>query len=222
MRTKPANISKAFIGRMVRNARTVKSMNVTKVGGKTARPGLYMCNACRKHFTVTVGTIFEDSKIPLNKWLLAFRLLNGGKKGFSAHELHRHLGITYKSAWFMAHRIREAMKDRRLARSAAPARLLRADETFVGGKKNRACPASVAPKKKVVTLVERGGRARSFHITNINAQHHPRRARDQRRPRVAPNDRRRPLLQADWPRVRRVMARRFTRAASMSRGEVHS
>lgn len=83
---------------------------ITKLEGKSTRPGVHKCKECEKPFTVTVGTIFEDSKIPLNKWLLAFRLLNGGKKGFSAHELHRALGITYKSAWFMAHRIREAMK----------------------------------------------------------------------------------------------------------------
>ena len=83
---------------------------ITKLAGKSTRPGVYKCNECAKPFTVTIGTIFEDSKIPLNKWLLSFRLLNGGKKGFSAHELHRSLGITYKSAWFMAHRIREAMR----------------------------------------------------------------------------------------------------------------
>ncbi len=84
---------------------------ITKLAGKSTRPGVYKCNECAKPFSVTVGTIFEDSKIPLNKWLMAFRLLNGGKKGFSAHQLHRSLGITYKSAWFMMHRIREAMKD---------------------------------------------------------------------------------------------------------------
>lgn len=88
-----------------------ESMNATKVGGTTVRPGVYMCNSCRRQFTVTVGTIFESSKIPLTKWLMAYRLLNGGKKGISANELKRHLGITYKSAWFLAHRIRETMKD---------------------------------------------------------------------------------------------------------------
>jgi transposase-like protein len=87
------------------------SQRATKVGGTTARPGLYMCNDCRKQFTVTVGTIMEDSKIPLNKWLMAYALINGSKKGFSAHQLHRQLGITYKSAWFLAHRIRETMHD---------------------------------------------------------------------------------------------------------------
>jgi transposase-like protein len=113
-------------------------INATKVAGKTARPGLYMCNSCRKQFTVTVGTIFEDSKIPLNKWLLAFRLLNGGKKGISANELGRHLGITYKSAWFMAHRIREAMNDE--------------PDSPLGGEGK---------------LVEREGHARSFHIATV-------------------------------------------------------
>ena len=76
---------------------------ITKLAGKSTRPGVRKCKDCAKPFTVAVGTIFEDTKIPLNKWLLAFRLLNGGKKGMSAHELHRSLGITYKSDWFMAH-----------------------------------------------------------------------------------------------------------------------
>jgi transposase-like protein len=79
---------------------------ITKLEGKSTRPGVYKCNDCTKPFTVTVGTIMEDSKIPLNKWLMAFALYNGGKKGFSAHQLHRQLGITYKSAWFLAHRVR--------------------------------------------------------------------------------------------------------------------
>lgn len=82
---------------------------ITTLQGKASRPGLYQCNPCHGQFTVTVGTIFEKSKIPLHKWLLAFRLMAGSKKGISAHQIHRTLGITYKSAWFMAHRIREAM-----------------------------------------------------------------------------------------------------------------
>lgn len=140
---------------------------ITKLAGKSTRAGVYKCNECAKPFTVTVGTIFEDSKIPLNKWLLAFRLLNGGKKGFSAHELHRSLGITYKSAWFMAHRIREAMKDDG-APLGGPDKVVESDEAFVGGKKRNRLSGKVAPKKKVMTLVERDGRARSFHIANIN------------------------------------------------------
>jgi hypothetical protein len=143
-------------------------MRATKVGGTTARPGLYMCNDCRRQFTVTVGTIFEDSKIPLCKWLLAYRLLNGGKKGHSANELSRMLGITYKSAWFLAHRIRESMKDDG-SPLGGPGKTVEADEAFVGGFKKKRLSGKVAPKKKVVTLVERdSGRARSFHITHVN------------------------------------------------------
>ena len=144
-----------------------ESMNATKVGGSTGRPGLHMCNACRKQFTVTVGTIFEDSKIPLNKWLMAFALLNGSKKGMSAHQLHRQLGITYKSAWFLAHRIREAMKDDG-SPLGGPDKTVESDEAFVGGFKKKRLSGKVAPKKKVLTLVERDGRARSFHITHID------------------------------------------------------
>ncbi len=141
---------------------------ITKLAGKSTRPGVYKCNECAKPFSVTVGTIFEDSKIPLNKWLLAFRLLNGGKKGFSAHELHRALGITYKSAWFMMHRIREAMKPVDPEPLGGPGKIVEADEAFIGGKKNRRLSGKVAPKKKVVSLVEREGHARSFHVANIH------------------------------------------------------
>ena len=142
---------------------------ITRLTSKTARAGLVMCNACRKQFTVTVGTIMEDSKIPLNKWLMAYRLLNGGKKGFSAHELHRALGITYKSAWFLAHRIRETM-DSGSSPLGGPGKIVEADETFVGGKyKNRAY-RETAPKKAVVTLVERHGRARSFHVAKVTGK----------------------------------------------------
>ena len=143
---------------------------ITRLTSKSARPGLHKCNECRKQFTVTVGTIFEDSKIPLNKWLMAFRLLNGGKKGFSAHELHRSLGITYKSAWFMAHRIREAMKADGDGPLGGPNTVVEADETFVGGKQRNRATRAVKPKKAVVALVERDGRARSFHVANVNAK----------------------------------------------------
>lgn len=141
---------------------------ITKLAGRSTRPGVYKCKDCEKPFTVTVGTIFEDSKIPLNKWLLAFRLLNGGKKGFSAHELHRALGITYKSAWFLMHRIREAMKPTDPAPLGGPGRVVESDEAFIGGAKRKRLSGKVAPKQKVVTLVERDGHARSFHVANIN------------------------------------------------------
>lgn len=91
---------------------------IAKGKGKAHRPGLYYCSACNGQFTVTVGTVMERSKIPLSKWLLATHLIGSSKKGMSAHQLHRMLGVTYKTAWFMAHRIREAMKDGRLCFTA--------------------------------------------------------------------------------------------------------
>src|SRR3954452_12262726 len=83
--------------------------NITKLQGKSHRPGLYQCNGCRGHFSVTIGTLLERSHIPLHKWLLAFHLLSSSKKGMSGHQFARMLGLSYKSAWFMAHRIRAAM-----------------------------------------------------------------------------------------------------------------
>lgn len=120
------------------------------------REGLYQCNNCREQFTVTVGTVFERSKIPLNKWLLCNHLLVSSKKGISAHQIHRMLGVTYKTAWFMCHRIRLAMKD-----DGSPlggeGKTVESDEAFVGGFKKKRLSGNVAPKKKVLTLVERDG-----------------------------------------------------------------
>ena len=143
---------------------------ITKLAGKSTRPGVYKCNECAKPFSVTVGTIMEDSKIPLNKWLMAFALYNGSKKGFSAHQLHRSLGITYKSAWFMAHRIRLAMDEAPEGPLGGPDSVVEADETYVGGKQRNRATRTVKPKKAVVALVERDGRARSFHVANVNAK----------------------------------------------------
>lgn len=141
----------------------------TKLEGKSTRPGVYKCNDCTKPFTVTVGTIMEDSKIPLNKWLMAFALIAASKKGISAHQLHRSLGITYKSAWFLAHRIREAMDSGNDPLGGEPSRIVEADETFVGGSTRNRASKKTAPKKAVVTLVERGGHARSFHVASVHA-----------------------------------------------------
>ena len=143
---------------------------ITKLAGKSTRPGVYKCNECAKPFSVTVGTIMEDSKIPLNKWLMAFALYNSSKKGFSAHQLHRSLGITYKSAWFMAHRIRLAMDEAPEGPLGGPDSVVEADETYVGGKQRNRATRTVKPKKAVVALVERDGRARSFHVANVNAK----------------------------------------------------
>jgi transposase-like protein len=141
-----------------------------KMGGKT-QAGMFLCNACRGKFTVRTGTIFERSHIPLHKWLLATHLMAASKKGISAHQLHRMLGITYKSAWFMAHRIREAMAP--AATDNGPlggeGMVVEADELYTGKKKGVIKRPGGAHKMAVVSLVERGGRVRSFHIESADA-----------------------------------------------------
>ncbi|MCK2057120.1 IS1595 family transposase [Methylobacterium sp. 37f] len=150
---------------------------IRALAGKSHRPGVYQCNECREQFTVTVGTVMERSKIPLNKWVMAMHLMSASKKGMSAHQLHRMLGVTYKTAWFLAHRIREAMRP---GPGAGPiggeGKIVEADETYFG-KTEEARPS---PKRKglpytkggrsgpsnklaIVSLVERGGSVRSFH-----------------------------------------------------------
>ena len=149
----------------------------TKLQGKAARPGVWQCNACREQFSVTVGTVFEKSKVPLNKWLLATYLMSSSKKGVSAHQLHRTLGVTYKTAWFMAHRIREAMTDTGSAPMGGEGKTVEADETVIGGKERNKRLSKRNPKnigavgKQVAfTLVERNGRARSFHVANVTGK----------------------------------------------------
>jgi transposase-like protein len=142
----------------------------TKVQGKTARAGLYMCNACRKQYTVTVGTLFERSHIPLNKWLYAAYLLMTSKKGISTHQLHRTLGVSLKSTWFMMHRIREALREGKFPGGlGGENKVVEADETYVGGKaKNR--KNKVRAKQIVVSLVERGGKVRSRHVADVTGK----------------------------------------------------
>src|SRR5438874_1162018 len=114
----------------------VKPYRLTPKPGSSTRKGVFKCRACRDQFSVKVGTIFEDSHIPLGKWLMAIHLMVASKKGMSAHQLHRMLGVTYKSAWFMAHRIRYAMQQPPLKGKLRG--IVEADETYVGGKaKNR-------------------------------------------------------------------------------------
>ena len=139
------------------------------------RPGLYKCGEyqCRKQFTVTVGTVFERSHVPLNKWLMAVYLMCSSKKGISSHQLHRTLGVTYKTAWFMSHRIREAMHDDSGEILGSGGGAVEADEMFLGGKPpKRKTPKAggSAHKMKVLSLVERGGRVRSFRVPNIKAE----------------------------------------------------
>jgi transposase-like protein len=139
--------------------------------GSSTRPGVWKCRACRKQFTVTVGTIFEDSHIPLSKWLLAIHLICASKKGMSAHQLHRMLGMTYKSAWFMAHRLRYAMSQEPLASKLSGT--VEMDETYVGGKRrNRTGRPAFGDEQKtaVVALVERDGRARAFPMPRVTSK----------------------------------------------------
>ena len=143
---------------------------------KPVRPGVWKCGGCRKQFTVKVGTIFEDSHIPLHKWLMGMHLMNASKKGMNSHQLHRMLGITYKTAWFMTHRIRLAMRQE--GPQAPLSGIVEVDETFVGGKarigphadkpgerpKDR--PSVTANKAPVVSLVERSGKVRRNTLVN--------------------------------------------------------
>jgi len=150
---------------------------IRKLQGKSHRPGLYQCNACREHFTVTVGSVMERSHVPLHKWALAFHLMAASKKGVSAHQLMRTLGLgSYRTAWFMAHRIREAMKiDPKAGPIGGEGKVVEADETYFGQRENpmpspqrRGRPyikrGKAAQKRAVFALVERGGHARLFHV----------------------------------------------------------
>lgn len=140
-----------------------------RLKGKRARIGLLRCGSCRADFTVKVNTVFESSHIPLHKWFQATYLMASSKKGVSAHQLHRTLEITYKSAWFMAHRLREAMRVLMPTPMGGVNKVVEVDETYVGGKaKNR--KNHIPPKEAVVTLVERDGMARSFHVANVDGR----------------------------------------------------
>jgi transposase-like protein len=157
--------------------------DVTALNGKAHRPGLYQCSQCREQFTVTIKTVFERSKIPLSKWLAALFLLTSSKKGISAHQVHRSLGISYKSSWFMMHRLREAMRSGGLMPPiGGEGKVVEADETYFGKteeqqtvttrggrplKAGRRGHGSVN-RRAVFALVERGGKARTFHIANAD------------------------------------------------------
>jgi hypothetical protein len=132
------------------------------------RLGLWKCYHCRKQLTVRVGTVFEASHIPLHKWFQAVHLMASSKKGISAHQLHRTLEITYKAAWFMAHRVREAMRAMGLEPLGGAGAIVESDETFIGHKKGVEMKAGGAGHKfPVLSLVERGGQVRSIHMDRI-------------------------------------------------------
>lgn len=141
-------------------------------------PGWYHCKDCRKKFTAAVGTIYERSHIPMTKWLLATHLMCASKKGMSAHRLHRMIGLPYKTAWFMAHRIREGMRDLKpIGPLGGGGMTVEFDETYVGGKeankhrsKRNAGNIGGKGKEAAFSLVERGGKVRSHHVPNVTAK----------------------------------------------------
>src|SRR5580704_2013078 len=147
------------------------SVNVHRMGGKT-QAGMFLCNDCRDKFTVRTGTIFERSHIPLHKWLLATHIMAASKKSVSALQLQRMLGLgSYRTAWFMCMRIREAMKPAKIGPLGGEGRFVESDETVIGGKmKNRAYATKEPPKQIVVTLVDREGESHSFRVANIKAK----------------------------------------------------
>jgi transposase-like protein len=159
-------------------------LRVARMGGKAHRAGLFHCPDCRGQFTVRTGHVMESSKVPLTKWCLAFHLMSSSKKGYSAHQLHRTLRVAYNTAWFMEHRIREAMKD-----DGSPlggdGKVIEADEAYHGRRKTQREPqkhdkyrttptkkgkGGGAQKRPIVALVERGGKARATHMVTVNAK----------------------------------------------------
>jgi transposase-like protein len=146
----------------------------TELRGKSTRPGLYKCKQCQKPFTATIGTVYERSHIPLRKWLLATYLLCSSKKGMSSHQLWRTLGFgSYRTAWFMAMRIREGMREAKLPASmGGEGKFVEADETYVGGKARNRAFKEPPPKEAVMSLVERKGQVRSFdlRVANVTAE----------------------------------------------------
>lgn len=149
----------------------------TLMKGKTTRSGLYNCNSCREPFTVTVGTLYERSKIPLNKWLAATHLMMASKKGISALQVGRMLDISPKTAWFLCHRIRESLRNTDASPIGGQNKVVEVDETYIGGKEKnkhaskrlRAGRGAVG-KAPVVSLVERDGKVRSMHLPEVSSK----------------------------------------------------
>lgn len=156
-----------------------KAVNeATKFEGNAHRPGLYKCRECAEQFSVTVGTVMESSHIPLHKWALAFRMMAGSKKGVSAHQLMRDLGLgSYRTAWFMAHRVREAMTVPDPEPLGGKGKTVEIDETFIGkpdqifvSGKGWQAKRGTATKRKVLTMLERGGRAISVKVNDLTVE----------------------------------------------------
>jgi len=179
---------------------------ITRFEGKATRIGVHKCNECRKQFTVKVGTVFESAHIPLHKMLQAVYLLTCSKKGCSAHQMHRILQITYKSAWFLCHRIREAMKTGKLPLMGGSGQIVEADETYIGrsklAPKGRRSPRYTWGRNIVLTLVERGGSARSFKIDSASIA--------KIRPILKKNIDRETVLMTDEARIYKAPGKKFS------------
>jgi transposase-like protein len=146
---------------------------IGRLQGKTTRPGLYKCYACKKPFTVRMGTIFESSHLPLQLWLQIIHLMCASKKGLSTNQIQRMLRCSMKTAWFLGHRIRESMREVRdmfTPPLGGAGHTIEADETYIGRKADSRAFEAPAPKQAVMALVERNGRVRSFHVPNVTAQ----------------------------------------------------
>lgn len=143
---------------------------ISKMQGKSTRIGAYKCYQCRKPFTVKVGTVFEDSHVPMHHWLQAIYLMCSSKKGISSNQLHRTLGVTLKTAWFLAHRIREAMRSGDLSPMGGAGGIVEVDETFIGRKDDSVKRRGHGHKNAVLSLVDRkSGQVRSFHVDGTSA-----------------------------------------------------
>jgi transposase-like protein len=136
---------------------------------KGGRMGLRRCGPCKRQFTVTVGTVFESSHVPLHQWLQVVYMMCSSKKGVSSHQVMRTLDVQYKTAWFMTHRIREAMAGGKLPQIGGSGKVVEADETYIGRKEGTTKKRGHGHKRTVVALVERGGEVRTFHVQNANA-----------------------------------------------------
>jgi len=143
---------------------------ITKLQGKSTRPGVYKCKDCRKPFSVTVGTVMERSHIPLLKWVLAGQLMALSKKSMSALQLSRMMDLSYEAAWFLFHRLREAAIDMDPSPLGGDNLVVEADETYIGGKARNKAFGPPPKKEAVLTVVERDGEARSKHIANVTAK----------------------------------------------------